>query len=205
MAKLCAPAVSPGLLQRIASVESSFNPFAIGVVGGHLIRQPTNSDEALATATALKQAGWNFSIGLVQVNQKNFGKYGLTPEAAFDPCTNLRVGSEILADCYKRAGEGITRTGDALSCYYAGNFTAGYRLGYVAKVQRTNAATGQAVATTSIPLVTDRHKRHTTVAQTSTPDMPPTPLFVSATALLGGAAAADTHSPPADHPTALLF
>ena len=205
MAKLCAPAVAPGLLQRIASVESSYNPFAIGVVGGHLVRQPTTAAEALATTTALKQSGWDFSVGLVQVNQKNFGKYGLTPQAAFDPCTNLRIGSEILADCYRRAGEGLTRTGDALSCYYAGNFTMGYRLGYVAKVQRTNVATGQVVAATSIPVVADTEGRRRKTARASASDAHPTPLFVSTPATPGKAVASDDIPPSAARPTALLF
>src|SRR5690606_3457574 len=52
-------------------------------------------------------------------------------EMAFDACPNLRAGSRILADCYRRAGEDW---GKALSCYYSGNFVTGFRHGYVQKV-----------------------------------------------------------------------
>ena len=202
MAKLCAPTVASGTLQRIASVESSFNPFAIGVVGGRLARQPVNRPEALATANALKAQGWDYSVGLVQVNQKNFGKYGLTPDAAFDPCTNLWVGSQILDDCYKRAGGSVTRTGDALSCYYAGDFRTGYRLGYVAKVTGVRVAQGPMDAALPIPVI-PRH--HIQPAEKAPPDTN-TALFVSAPNAparqdegLASAATARTQ------PTALLF
>ena len=202
MAKLCAPTVASGTLQRIASVESSFNPFAIGVVGGRLARQPVNRAEALATANALKAQGWDYSVGLVQVNQKNFGKYGLTTDAAFDPCTNLRVGSRILDDCYKRAGGSVTRRGDALSCYYAGDFRAGYRLGYVAKVTGVKVDLAPINAALPIPVIPRHHVRP---AEKAAPDTS-VALFVSAPNApasqdegLASAATARTQ------PTALLF
>ena len=58
-------------------------------------------------------------------------KYGLSSYAqAFQPCPNLQAGSRILNECYQRAGD----WGRAFSCYYSGNFTTGYRHGYVQKV-----------------------------------------------------------------------
>jgi type IV secretion system protein VirB1 len=54
--------------RALVSVESAFNPWAIGVVGGALVRQPRHRAEAMATAKALQAAGWNFSIGLGQIN-----------------------------------------------------------------------------------------------------------------------------------------
>jgi len=38
----CAVGVHPALMEKIIHVESSGNPYAIGVVGGHLLRQPRN-------------------------------------------------------------------------------------------------------------------------------------------------------------------
>ncbi len=134
MAELCAPNVHIDTLHRIASVESSFNPYAIGVVGARLERQPKTLAEAMATAEMLENKGYNYSIGLMQVNKKNFARYGLTWRTGFDVCANLRAGAQILEDCYRRAGHSATALTDAFSCYYTGNFTAGYRLGYVAKV-----------------------------------------------------------------------
>lgn len=134
MAKLCAPTNDERLLARIATVESGFDALAIGVVGGRLQRQPRTLTEALATVASLKAAGWNYSLGMMQINQKNFARFGLTPDMAFDPCVSLRVAGAILQECQKRAGGADTAEGDALSCYYTGNLKRGYRLGYVARV-----------------------------------------------------------------------
>ncbi|GAA0693698.1 lytic transglycosylase domain-containing protein [Dyella marensis] len=125
-------AVPAEVMQHVVNVESSSNPFAIGVVGGQLVRQPQNLDEAIATVQMLENKGYNFSVGLAQVNRSNFGKYGLdTYEKAFSMCGNLIAGSRILAQCYASAGGDW---GKAFSCYYSGNFTTGYRDGYVQKI-----------------------------------------------------------------------
>jgi len=120
------------VMQHVVRVESSYNPYAIGVVGGHLVRQPKNLSEALATVRMLETRGYNFSLGLAQVNRFNLGKYGLDSyEKAFQECPNLQVGSRILAECYKRLGRDW---GKSFSCYYSGNAVTGYRHGYVQKV-----------------------------------------------------------------------
>lgn len=125
-------AVSRDVLQHIVRVESSANPYAIGVVGGQLERQPKTLSEALATAKMLETQGYNFSVGLAQVNRANLSRFGLDSyEDAFDTCSNLSAGAQILADCYSSAGGDW---GKAFSCYYSGNFTTGFRDGYVQKV-----------------------------------------------------------------------
>ena len=125
-------AVSPEVMQHIVQVESSANPYAIGVVGGQLQRQPTNLAEALATVQMLESKGYNYSLGLAQVNRANLGRYGLDSyQKAFDHCANLSAGAQILAGCYKSAGGDW---GKAFSCYYSGNFTTGFHDGYVQKV-----------------------------------------------------------------------
>jgi len=138
MAQHCAPSVHPTTMSAVARVESGFNPYAIGVVGGRLVRQPTGRDEAIATAKALEQQGYNFSLGVSQVNRHNLARYGLDYGTAFDGCLNLGAGAAILSDCYTRATRVLkTEQGAlqaALSCYYSGNFTTGFRHGYVGKV-----------------------------------------------------------------------
>lgn len=125
-------AVPAEVMHHVVRVESSYNPYAIGVVGGRLVRQPRNLPEALATVRMLESRGFNFSIGLAQVNRYNLRKYGLTSyEKAFETCANLTAGSKILAECYHRAGGDW---GKAFSCYYSGNFAAGFRHGYVQKI-----------------------------------------------------------------------
>lgn len=134
-------AVPMDVMQHVVRVESSFNPYAIGVVGGRLVRQPANLPEALATARMLRERGFNFSLGLAQVNRYNLRKYDLSLERAFDACPNLQAGARILADCQLRSGNDW---GKSLSCYYSGNFVTGFRQGYVQKVfasMRTATAT----------------------------------------------------------------
>lgn len=124
-------AVPREVMQHVVHVESSRNPFAIGVVGGYLARQPKNLDEALATVRQLKVEGYNFSVGISQVNRYNLAKYGLkTYEQAFEVCPNLQAGSRILRECYDRAQD----WGKAFSCYYSGNFATGFQHGYVQKI-----------------------------------------------------------------------
>lgn len=145
LAQECAPTVSPQTMAAIVKVESGYNPYAIGVVNGYLQKQPATLEEALATVKDLADKGYNFSVGLAQVNRYNFDKYGLTYETAFSVCDNLRAGSEILKECYVRAlnkhsNDEQTALRAAFSCYYSGNFLRGFtpdkagQLSYVDKV-----------------------------------------------------------------------
>jgi len=139
------------VMQHVVQVESSANPYAIGVVGGRLVRQPQNLAEAVATAEMLESRGYNFSVGLAQVNRYNLNKYGIGSYArAFDGCANLQAGSRILSDCHARAkGD----WGSAFSCYYSGNFTTGFAHGYVQKIFSSMAGQGAARAdSVAIPL-----------------------------------------------------
>lgn len=124
-------AVPREVMQHVVQVESSRHPFAIGVVGGYLARQPRNINEALAAVQMLRQEGYNFSVGIAQVNRYNLASYGLKTYAeAFDVCANLLAGSRILRECYDRAQD----WGKAFSCYYSGNFSTGFKHGYVQKI-----------------------------------------------------------------------
>ena len=140
LALACAPQVHADTARALVSVESAFNPWAIGVVSGALVRQPRHRAEALATAKALQAAGWNFSVGLGQINVGNFERLGLTVESAFEPCANLAAMQTVLAECFDRASGAASQAVDqvalrqALSCYYSGNFATGFRHGYVRKV-----------------------------------------------------------------------
>jgi len=180
LAQQCAPQVSPFTMAAIVRTESGFNPFAIGVVHGRLLRQPANEAEAVATARALARDGWDFSVGLVQVSRANWATYGLDERNAFDPCRNLAAGAAILEGCFERAGSARLNTRpdrqsalrNSLSCYASGNFSAGFRTGYVQRV----VANATAVARSSpgsvvvpaigpIPVVPDGHAEAGTLAQ----------------------------------------
>lgn len=152
-------AVPAEVMHHIVRVESSYNPFAIGVVGTRLARQPRSLAEAVATARQLEREGFNFSLGLAQVNLHNLARQGLhNYELAFDACPNLVAGSRILAECHARARGDWDK---AFSCYYSGNFSTGFRDGYVSKVRASMAAEGDATAAINVA--------RTGVAERSTP------------------------------------
>ena len=141
IALACAPQVNADTARALVQVESDFNPWAIGVVGGTLERQPQGRAEALSTARALRQAGWNFSMGLAQINVANIDRLGMTLEAAFEPCPNLAAMQTVLLDCFDRTRSATPLAQPqqialrrALSCYYSGNFSTGLRQGYVHQV-----------------------------------------------------------------------
>ncbi|KVC73185.1 lytic transglycosylase domain-containing protein [Burkholderia ubonensis] len=177
-ARACAPNVDPQTLAALIRTESGFNPFAIGVVGARLARQPASLAEAQATTRALAARGISYSVGLAQVNERNFAKYGLDESTMFEPCRNLQAGGAILTECFARSS-GTGRPAEAalqaaLSCYYSGNFTTGFSSGYVSRViasARSNAREG---GVEPIPLARDEpppaRRRRIAAAATAPPE-----------------------------------
>ncbi|WP_211368328.1 lytic transglycosylase domain-containing protein [Pseudoxanthomonas gei] len=212
-------AVPLAVMQHVVRVESSHNPFAIGVVGGHLVRQPKNLPEALSTVRMLESRGFNFSLGIAQVNRYNLGKFGLDSyEKAFQLCPNLQAGSRILAECYGRSGRDW---GKSFSCYYSGNFVTGYRHGYVQKIYASmrqvapgaaSAPQGDAIAVVSRPSRrTVGISRYPVYApprqdatQVSTQPAPPSGLQLAAPQSLGNAPGSAPDSMSAGPTPALL-
>ena len=140
IAQQCAPLVAPATARALIAVESGFAPWAIHVQGGELESQPASKKEAIATASALRIAGWDFDLGLAQINVKNVQYFGLKLAQAFDPCTNLQLMQRILMDCFVRArasdARGQTALREALACYNTGNLQEGIARGYVGRVIR---------------------------------------------------------------------
>ena len=133
----CAPLVAPDTAQALITVESGGNPYAIGVIGASLVRQPRSESEAVATVTALDAAGWNYDLGIAQINKKNLTRYGLDLHSAFDACRNVEAMQAILGDCFKRAAKNAPpqhALRQAFSCYQSGNFQTGFQQGYVGRV-----------------------------------------------------------------------
>jgi len=136
----CAPNVAIETMAAIVQQESNFNQFSIGVNGDYILRrQPQSKEEALETVTWLiKEKQSNLDIGIAQINTKNLKKYGVSIEEAFDPCTNIKVGADILTDNYQRAlktgmkGQGALQA--AISEYNTGSAVNGFKNGYVQKI-----------------------------------------------------------------------
>lgn len=160
----CGPDVATEVIHRIVSVESSFNPYAIGVVGGRLQRQPKTKDEAVVTAKFLANNGWNFSMGLAQVNRYNLNKYGLSYDSVFEPCMNLRAAASIYQECFARA----LKTADyndaklkAFSCYYSGNFHRGFiadaggKSSYVQRISDVDIGQAATMPIMPIPVISN--------------------------------------------------
>lgn len=137
LAAECAPYVHTDTMLRVVSVESGGNPYAIGVVGARLQRQPRSLEEAFATVDWLEARGYNYSVGPAQVNKSNFKRHGLNRYTAFDACENIKAGSAILQECFARASRNSPEQEalrQAFSCYYSGNFITGFKQGYVLKI-----------------------------------------------------------------------
>jgi type IV secretion system protein VirB1 len=187
LAKKCAPSVSSETLAPLVKVESHFNPYAIGVVGGRLARQPANKEEAVATAKALEAAGHKFSAGMGQVFRGNWAAYGLTADTVFEPCGNLRASSGIFESCHVRAKEEFPNEQLALqaaySCYYSNNFTTGFKPdfagqpSYVEKVLLSAAELQNQPAPTvqAIPFIPNKAEEGVASQQTA-PQAPKKPV-----------------------------
>jgi type IV secretion system protein VirB1 len=181
LALQCAPSIHPATLTPIVKTESAFNPWAIGVVGRALPRQPQNLEEAVTAVKTLVKEGANFSIGLGQINRQHFDVS--KPEVVFDSCTNLRMAAKILEDCYVRAIPGGGTQQETLhktiSCYYSGNprrgFEAEAEFGGSSHVQRVVA---NAESTTiTVPALTGAASAPPVPVQPGPP--PPQPTYES--------------------------
>lgn len=135
--------VHPKTIEAIILHESSFNESALnintrGISPKGFAPLPVEGPKSKVTlAEKLYASKVNFDAGLMQVNSFNFKAYGISVKDAFDPCKNIRVGSEILKRFYDRAerdlGSGQDALKAALSAYNTGNSRAGFENGYVAK------------------------------------------------------------------------
>lgn len=138
IAMACAPNVAPSTIQNIVVVESRGNELAIGVNGDRLERQPGSYAEAVSWTRWLVEHGFNIDAGIMQLNVRNWKRFGITPENVFEPCRNVSAGGHVLTENYIRAskqyGAGQKALRAAISAYNTGNFQDGFSNGYVKKV-----------------------------------------------------------------------
>ncbi len=137
------PGVHTATVSAIIENESSFNGAALnintrGVSFESLgVLKPKTSEEAIKVAGRLIASKINFDAGLMQINSANFSFYKIKVRDAFDPCINIRTGTDILKRFYNQSekvlGAGQEALKAALSAYNTGNNTTGFENGYVAK------------------------------------------------------------------------
>ena len=136
----CAPQVAASTMHAIIKTESKYNPLAINLntKGKRLLYQAKNLNQAIAWVNYLESYGYNFDVGLGQINSKNIHAYVYKAHHLLDPCINLKVTSLILLKNYQAAKlvskneqEALLK---ALSAYNSGNHRLGFKNGYVNKV-----------------------------------------------------------------------
>ena len=139
LAAVCVPWVDPHVMARIVKVESSFNPYAIGIVGNlRLAKQPETKHQAKETAQWLLNHGYKIAMGLGQIYYKEMPGLNYSLDDVFDPCQNLRGSGIILSRKYSAAKrihvDDQMALRAAISSYNTGSFTSGFKNGYVKQV-----------------------------------------------------------------------
>lgn len=140
LARTCAGGVAPETLLSVVKLESGFNALAIGDNTDGRSYTPATLPDAVALASRLVAAGHSLDLGIAQINTVagHLQARGLPLSAAFDACTGLRVGGDVLTACYLRAaGDKQARLRAALSCYNTGSLDRG--AAYAARVWRVAA------------------------------------------------------------------
>lgn len=139
LAKKCSPTVAPTTMVTLVKTESRGNPLALGLNGARLRAQPKTESQAVAWVKYLDKNGYNFDVGLGQINIKNIRKYKLKPEDLItSPCLNLKVTGHILTQNYiiarKSNNNEQVALRKALSMYNTGNQHSGFNNGYLLNV-----------------------------------------------------------------------
>jgi type IV secretion system protein VirB1 len=115
MAVACSFLTDPRTTLRVIEVESQGQAYAIHDNTEDHTFTPRTLPEALEIATLLMNAGHRLDIGLMQINVDVWLKpRSFSLAAAFDPCTNIRIGSIILHRDYTQALASSKNPKDAL-------------------------------------------------------------------------------------------
>jgi type IV secretion system protein VirB1 len=115
LAVLCGHLVHPEMTLRVIAVESQGHVYAIhdNTTGEH--RTPETLQDAVRLSTQLMSAGHRLDVGLMQINVEAWLRPVQFPlERAFDPCTNIMLGTTILSADYTQALARSTGPNNAL-------------------------------------------------------------------------------------------
>lgn len=133
LAAQCATMVAPSTMAAVVQHESGGNPLAMwDNTTGRRYLPSTVHQAVLILRHLLAEGHHQVDVGIAQVDSENFQQYGLTVRSAFNACTNIHVGGEILqADWFqaKHAGlHGQTALFHAFEAYNSGGIygDAGY-------------------------------------------------------------------------------
>lgn len=99
--------IPPALLVAIAKVESGFRPWVININhNGQSVKviNPKTYEEAVYYLNYLHQNGYNYDVGIGQINVSNIKRFRIEPVLLLDPCNNLMVSAHILRENINRYG-----------------------------------------------------------------------------------------------------
>jgi type IV secretion system protein VirB1 len=148
----CLPDATPSTLRAIVQVESGGNLYAMQIDFPHAIvkhwslppgtlrleRQPRDRAEAIQWLDYFERSHVFVDLGLMQVSTAEARRRGIPAKSLLDPCTNLRVGWQILEEDYtsevKIYGPGQLALRHAISRYNTGNSQKGIENGYLSRV-----------------------------------------------------------------------
>jgi type IV secretion system protein VirB1 len=131
----CAPQVDARTTAAIVQVESAGRPYAVNDNSAGRAYFPATLEGARALLRRL--AGHQVAVGIVQLDSVNFARFRTNAVAQLDPCVNLRLGTQVLVEDYRReypraAGRTIEERRQvalrrAFSAYNSGSPTAARR------------------------------------------------------------------------------
>ena len=153
-AHTCGPMVDAVTTTAIVRTESSFDPLAIRDNTAKVTISPQSREDAEGIVTERMAAGHRLAIGLMQVTTRWATRLQVNPVVLLDACTNITIGTAILADNYRGCLQ-LGRTSEealvcALSAYWSGNGRTGGV--YVNKVFKM---AGSSLRVAETPGVTD--------------------------------------------------
>ncbi len=148
LAKKCSPSVAPTTMVALVKTESRANPWAIGLNGAMLRYQPKSESQAVAWVSYLDKHGYNFDVGLGQINIRNIKKRKIAPqELIINKCLNLQISGEIITQNYllakKKTADPQLALRRAFSMYNTGNQSSGFQNGYVSRILLNNKTINQ--------------------------------------------------------------
>ena len=139
LAGQCAPQVAPETLISVGLFESGLDPLTIhDNTSRQTLHPPTTPAAALLAADRIA-AGHSVDLGLMQVNSTNLRSLQLTVFDAFDACSSMRAGGQVLQHAYAGGAtvdEQQHALRVALSRYNTGGPVDGFANGYVGHVER---------------------------------------------------------------------
>jgi type IV secretion system protein VirB1 len=139
LARRCGSSVDPFTLAAVAKTESNFRTLVVSDNSSRRAREFDSLDQAVALADNLVARGHSIDLGLMQINSANLRRLGYTSRDALDPCKSISGGALILSRNYasiRNVGDPQVALRHALSQYNTGNIHAGYRNGYVRRVEQ---------------------------------------------------------------------